>query len=624
MKNRFVYTALILFSTTLLLMLVLRIIFWMYNQRFFPAADFTKKLELLYTGSRFDASTIAAALIPAMVLYLTYAFTLKTFWLKLMLLLVKLFLFLLITISLFDTGFYSFSFQRSSWETLRVAGDSLRVFKAAPLSYAGLFIAGILLIYLSNRLLNLFEKTMQLQTRMSLKSSVFVVIVFAVLIVCMRGLNARPLSPLSVSLYTDANYASIVTNTFQTVLYSITKPVKSNLYAEKKYYPADTVLKYMPFVHQFPAAEEKKYNVVIFVLESFSRAYLEKGNKYKVYTPFLDTLISSSFNCTNAFANGYMSVNGIQAILSGIPSIYDNTIDNSLYYQNFTRAMPAIFKERGYGTYFYYGANKDHFGLEKLTRRFGIDHYISEENYNHPQEHNGFWGINDSAFLQFMAGDLLQRKEPFFATVFNISSHYPYIIPAQYNGLFPKGNTAAARSVSFVDRSLQHFFEKVKTAAWYQNTIFVFVADHWNKEDDPGNVEGSGRYQIPLFIYKPDGSLKQIYTPVTDQISIFPTIMQLTGYHQKFTGFGTSMLHADTNRFTMAMKEWRSVMLSTNQQFELYYDCITDTLNKSQSLNPKSTRDNVMILEKQTKSFIQHYNHLFVNNKLADTSYLMK
>lgn len=624
MKNRFVYTAFVLFSIAMLLMLVLRIIFWVYNQRFFPAATFSKKLELLYTGSRFDASSVAVILIPSLVFYLVYSYTLKQIWLRIALLFMKLFLFVLIAISLFDTGFYAFSFQRSSRETLSVAGDSLRVFKAAPLTYTALFVTGLLLMYITGMLLNRFSRKMKLQEKPGIKNIGIAVIVFAFLVICFRGFNARPLSPLSVSLYTDANYAGIVTNTFQTALYSFTKPFKTDVYTEKKYYAADTVLKYVPFVQQFPGAEEKNYNVFIFVLESFSRAYLEKGNPYKVATPFLDTLIENSFNCTNAYANGHMSVNGIQAVLSGIPSINDHTIDNSLYYQNFTRAMPAVFKERGYGTYFYYGANKDHFGLEKLTKRFGIDHYISEEEYNHPEEHNGFWGINDSAFFQFTVSDITKRKQPFFATVFNISSHYPYVIPEKYKNQFPKGNTASARSVSFVDRSLQRFFEKAKTTTWYNNTIFVFVADHWNKEDDPGNAEGSGRYQIPLFIYKPDGSLKQTYTPVTDQASVFPTIMQLTGYNKKFTSFGTSMLSTDSNRFTITMKEWRSVLLTTSREFELYYDCITDTVNKKQALHSTENKTSFLLLEKQTKSFIQHYNYLFIHNKLADTSSVIK
>lgn len=139
----------------------------------------------------------------------------------------------------------------------------------------------------------------------------------------------------------------------------------------KQFYPFDTVTKTVPFVQQLPAIEEKKYNVVLFIMESVSRAYLEKGDPQKASTPFLDTLMSNSLVCTNAYANGSMSVNGIQAVLSGIPALYDYNIDNSPYYLNFTRAMPVVFKERGYGTYFYYGAGKDHFGLEKLTRRFG-------------------------------------------------------------------------------------------------------------------------------------------------------------------------------------------------------------------------------------------------------------
>jgi len=606
-------------------MLLLRIIFWWYNYRFFPSVTFREKLNILYTGSRFDLSSIAYCLIPVILLYVIHTLTAKKIWLHLSILITELFFIFILTSSLFDTGFYSFNFQRSSLVTLQFAADSLNVFKTAPLTYAGLFILGILLIVLLHRLLKKITQKLYVQQALSFKQVVITVPVLICLGVALRGLNARPISPLSVSLYTNSNFSSVVTNTFQTTLYSILKANNKTLFDQKNYFPLLEAAGRVPFIQQYPSNGEKKYNVVLFILESFSRAYLEKGNTYKVHTPFLDTLMGNSFYCTNAYANGSFSVSGIQAILGGIPAIYDYNIENSPYYMNFTRGMPAVFKERGYSTYFYYGAGKDHFGLEKFSRRLGIDHYISGAAYNNKEEHNGVWGINDSAFFQFTVKEMSAQPQPFFTAVYNLSSHYPYTIPQQYRNSFPKGNSAAAQSISFVDRALQRFFEQAKTSSWYNNSIFVFVSDHWNKEDRTVNAEGSGRYQIPLFIYKPDGSLKQQFTGVTDQVSIFPTLMQLTGYSNKFTSFGKSMLDADTARWTVALKQWPSLLLFTDAKSELYFDVST---NKVNSIVPfyqsaDTATGNTQLLQK-AKSFVQYYNHLFTANKLADTSHIIK
>lgn len=625
MKNRILHITLLLLGLSLALMFVLRIIFWWYNYRFFPSVTFREKLNILYAGSRFDLSSIAYCLIPVILLYVLHTLTAKKIWLRFSFLIAEIFLIFVLLSSLFDTGFYSFNFQRSSLVTLQFAGDSLNVFKSAPLTYAGLFISGILLIALLHRLLKQIAKKFYVQQALRFNEVVIIIPVLICLAVALRGFNARPISPLSVSLYTNSNFSSVVTNTFQTTLYSIHKPNNKKLFDQKNYFPLKEAAERVPFIQQYPSTGEKKYNVVLFILESFSRAYLEKGNTYKVHTPYLDTLMANSFYCTNAYANGSFSVSGIQAILAGIPAVYDYNIENSPYYMNFTRGMPAVFKERGYSTYFYYGAGKDHFGLEKFSRRLGIDHYISGAAYNNQNEHNGVWGINDSAFFQFTVKEMHTQPQPFFTTIYNLSSHYPYTIPQQYRNDFPMGNTAAAQSISFVDRALQRFFEQAKTSSWYNNTIFVFVSDHWNKEDRTVNAEGSGRYQIPLFIYKPDGSLKQQFTGVTDQVSIFPTLMQLTGYSNKFTSFGKSMLDADTERWTVSLKQWPSLLLFTDAKSELYFDVSTGKVNSivPLNLNADTATGNTQLLQK-AKSFVQYYNYLFTANKLADTSHLIK
>jgi phosphoglycerol transferase MdoB-like AlkP superfamily enzyme len=622
MKNRILSVFTWLFLLGIVVMMLLRIIFWLYNYRFFPSVSAGEQFWILYAGSRFDASALAYVLLPSLLLYVLYGITTKKVWWTLLIWMMHLFFWFVIIATLFDAGFYSFSFSRSDLHTLSFVGDSFNVFRSAPLHYAALIIVGIFLLLIVHQLLKRIYHRYMLPSAIKGKQLLLLPPVAFVLIIALRGLNARPISPLSVSLYTNANFASVVTNNIQTTIYSLFRKTNTGLYQQQQYMPLIKAQQEVPFVHQFATTTGTKQNVVIFILESFARAYLEYGNQYKAATPFLDSIMANSFYCTNAYANGAMSVNGVQAILSGIPAVYDYNIDNSDYYQNFTRAMPVVFKEHGYGTYFYYGAGKDHFGLEKLSKRFGVDHYLSEDDYNNPSQHNGVWGIHDSAFYRFAVDDLAKRQEPFFATVFNVSSHYPYVIPKEYRSKFPKGATAASQAISYVDLSLQRFFEQAQKSNWFQNTLFVFVADHWNKEDGQMNAEGSGRYQIPLFIYKPDGSLKKTYSDVTDQISVFPTLMQLTGYQKSFNSFGQSMVDSNRYHFTVAVKQWPSLLLFTDTNFEYYFDVVAKRSVGFKLLGSKKDSTGISQLEYKAKAFVQHYNYLFANNKLADTNHL--
>ena len=80
-----------------------------------------------------------------------------------------------------------------------------------------------------------------------------------------------------------------------------------------------------------------------------------------------------------------------------------------------------------------------------------------------------------------MKKTLDKKKAPFFATVFTVSSHEPYIIPEKYKNTFLEGNIPMHKCVEYTDFALKQFFLQAKKESWFNNTIFVFVADHGNQ-----------------------------------------------------------------------------------------------------------------------------------------------
>jgi hypothetical protein len=55
-------------------------------------------------------------------------------------------------------------------------------------------------------------------------------------------------------------------------------------------------------------------------------------------------------------------------------------------------------------------------------------------------------------------------KEPFFTTLFTVSSHDPYKVPDQYKQKFPEGTMKMHQVVAYSDYSLKKFFEKASTS----------------------------------------------------------------------------------------------------------------------------------------------------------------
>ncbi len=83
-------------------------------------------------------------------------------------------------------------------------------------------------------------------------------------------------------------------------------------------------------------------NVVILIMESFSKEYLEDG-----YMPFLDSLKQQGLYFNNAMANGKRSVDAVPAILASIPDLQSSSFIYSSYASNTVNSLPSVLKDKG-------------------------------------------------------------------------------------------------------------------------------------------------------------------------------------------------------------------------------------------------------------------------------------
>jgi phosphoglycerol transferase MdoB-like AlkP superfamily enzyme len=207
-------------------------------------------------------------------------------------------------------------------------------------------------------------------------------------------------------------------------------------------------------------------------------------------------------------------------------------------------ALPQILSQNGYETYFFCGAEKNSMGFESFAMLSGIKTMISREDYEKKCEVSKFtvepyWGVFDKPFLQFMALEMKQFQTPFFASVFNLTSHHPFVVPEGYEDKVPKGFTKVHPCVAYTDLAIRAFFDEIKNEPWYRNTIFVFVADHVSSEvyaDETYTTKGNSA--IFYFIYTPDQSVKGKYFEVTQQIDVMPTLLGLLHYKKPYFAFG--------------------------------------------------------------------------------------
>ena len=187
--------------------------------------------------------------------------------------------------------------------------------------------------------------------------------------------------------------------------------------------------------------EPTKPNIIILIWESCGREYLQSFNKnttiknYRGYTPFIDSLAQHSMVYANAHANGYKSIHAMSSILAGIPS-FKEAFTSSPYAKQKTTSLIATLESIGYQTSFFHGAPNGSMGFLGYGKILGIDKYYGKAEYNNDADFDNVWGIWDEPFLQFANKEFGKQKQPFFSTIFTVTSHEPYQIPKKYKGKF--------------------------------------------------------------------------------------------------------------------------------------------------------------------------------------------
>ena len=291
----------------------------------------------------------------------------------------------------------------------------------------------------------------------------------------------------------------------------------------------------------------------ILIVESLSKEYIGSLNKdlddgnYKGYTPFLDSLISHSYTFAHSFSNGLKSIDAMPSVLASVPSI-PNPFVLTIYSNNTIKGLASHLADKGYDCSFFHGAPNGSMGFDAIANTTGFQNYYGKKEYNNDADADVNWGIWDEPFLRYMAQTLNTKKEPFFASVFTLTSHHPFVIPKEYEGKFDKGTEQIHQCIGYTDMALRRFFETASKMPWYENTLFVITADHTNYQVAYEKSKTTlGRFAIPVIFYDPSGKLKGFEEQRTaQQIDIMPSVLGFLNYDKPFFAFGFNALKADS------------------------------------------------------------------------------
>lgn len=435
------------------------------------------------------------------------------------------------------------------------------------------------------------------------------------------GFQLKPISIISAGEYTVARNIPLIINT----PFSILKTLEQEEIAEQNYYTGNKLKGIYNPIHQAKKGTEfQKLNVVIIILESFSKEYIGSLNNNKGYTPFLDSLISQSLVFDRAFANGKKSIEGIPAIVAGIPTLMNEPYITSIYGSNHINSLANLLKEKGYHSSFYHGGTNGTMGFDAFAHLAGFDKYYGRTEYNNEKDYDGHWGIWDEEYFPYFAKQLNQEKSPFFSVVFSLTSHHPYPVPEKYKKIFKEEKLPIHKSIRYTDYSLRKFFETASQMPWFDNTLFVLTADHTGQSDNAFYSNKVGMYAIPIIFYRHNINLKGKEKSTIQQADIMPSVLDYLNYDKNYFSFGKSVFDTTSAHFSVSFLNGIYQLISGDfvLQFDAektvaLYNYREDSLLENNLANDSNNYAVIKEeLESHIKAIIQTYNYSLMKNQM--------
>ena len=286
----------------------------------------------------------------------------------------------------------------------------------------------------------------------------------------------------------------------------------------------------------------RKPNIVLVTIESFSAKYMGSNGDDRNLTPNLDALRKQSLYFNNFYATGTRTDRGLEAITLAIPPTPGRSIVKRVGRESGFASLGQQLGAVGYDSVFVYGG-RGYF--DNMNAFFSGNGYrvVDQSSVDESEIHfKNAWGMADEDLYKQtlkLADADYAKQQPFLLQLMTTSNHRPYTYPD--NRIEIKSGNGRDGAVKYTDYAIGQFLDQARKKPWFDDTIFVFVADHTagsaGKEDLP-----ISNYQIPLFIYAPKLVDARETAQLASQIDLAPTLLGLLNLDYESTFFGRNLL----------------------------------------------------------------------------------
>lgn len=285
---------------------------------------------------------------------------------------------------------------------------------------------------------------------------------------------------------------------------------------------------------------EQHRNIVLISVESLSADYLRHFKQtFKIkswLTPNLDRIADEGIFFTNLYATGTRTVRGLEALTLSVPP----TPGQSIVWRPGNADMfsiGSVCRDRGYDTSYVYGGDAM---FDNMRSFFSANGYRVVDRGTKSKADITFqnaWGVADEDLFRWSMQEAdanAAANKPFFMHVMTVSNHRPFTYP---EGRISKPQGSRDGAVMYTDYAIGKFLDEAKSKPWFDNTIFIIVADHCS--NSAGKVElDVTKYHIPCVIWNPHLIKPRVYDGLCSQIDVVPTVFGLLNWSYTTRFFG--------------------------------------------------------------------------------------
>ncbi len=557
----FTLVSLILFSASRIALMI-----WQ-----FPRVSAVHDLAyILLQGLRFDLVTLGLVLLlPLLLTPLMSVFSVSgRLWRPLLIGYLLIFFGLFVFIEAATPSFINqYDLRPNIWfiEYLKYPQEVLATLKKA---YLPQMITGVLLttaaVYLMFR--RLHKATAQ-QTRLDWRLAVLSIpVIFLLCTAAIRStLDHRPVNPSTVVFCEDPLLNMLPLNSSYTVMYaayqlkeeqnnprpygdmdklSVVDELRDTMALEKTQFVSET----LPTLHlQQPLNKsERAKNLVIILMESMGAEFIGKLGG-RPLSPHIDELAEQGIWFENLYATGTRSVRGIEAVISGYLPTTARSVVKLPKSQHGFFTIASLLKHQGYATSFIYGGEGQFDNMAAFFSGNGFEKIIDQNDYINPTYY-GSWGVPDEdvfarAHQEFSAQG---GQQPFFSLIFTASNHSPYDFPEGRIEPYERPHATRNNAAKYTDYAVGEFIRKAQQSDYWQDTVFLIIADHNSRVygSDLVPIEG---FHIPALVLGGDIAPRKV-SHLASQIDMLPTMLSLMGVEASIPTVGIDLLREDIER----------------------------------------------------------------------------